>query len=389
MYNFDKVINRRNTNSVKFDADRVKNDEKMIPMWIADMDFEVLPEIKEALMKRAEHGIFGYAHPTDEYKEAVMGWMKRRHELDIEKDWIVCTPGVVTAIKLSVLAYTNEGDNIMMHKPVYHPFDSSVRSNDRNVVECPLNYNEGVYTCDFELFEKTIVENNVKMFILCNPHNPIGKVWSKEDLYQMGMICKKHNVLVVSDEIHMDFVYKGYKHASFYNVDESFKDMSIILTAPSKTFNLASLQTSNVFIANEELRVKYTSLKSKVGVSDPNIFGLEACQAAYTYGDKWVDELVEYLKGNIDYMVNFFNERLPKVKVAIPEGLYLVWVNFNEYGMSKEEQEDFMLNKAHIWVNEGYVFGTGGEGFERFNIACPRSTLEKALSQLEEALNSL
>lgn len=389
MYNFDKVVNRKNTNSVKFDADRVKNDEKMIPMWIADMDFEVLPEIKEALMKRAEHGIFGYAHPTDEYKEAVMGWMKRRHELDIEKEWIVCTPGVVTAIKLAVLSYTNEGDNVMIHKPVYHPFDSSVRMNDRNVVECPLNYNEGVYTCDYELFEKTIVDNNVKMFILCNPHNPIGKVWPKEDLYQMGMICKKHNVLVVSDEIHMDFVYEGHKHVSFYNVDESFKDMSIILTAPSKTFNLASLQTSNIFIANEELRVKYTTLKSRVGVSDPNIFGLEACQAAYTYGDRWVDELVEYLKGNIDYMVNFFNERLPKVKVAVPEGLYLVWVNLNEYGMSKEEQEDFMLNKAHIWVNEGYVFGTGGEGFERFNVACQRSTLEKALVQLEEALNSL
>lgn len=389
MYNFDKVIDRRNTNSVKFDGDKAKENPDLIPMWVADMDFETLPEVTEALTKRASHAIFGYARPTDEYKEAVMGWMKRRHDFEVEKDWFVCTPGVVTAVKLAVLSYTNEGDNVLLHKPVYYPFDSSVKLNGRHVVECPLVYNNESYSCDFELFERVIVDNDVKLFVLCNPHNPIGKVWTKDELYQIGMICKKHGVIVVSDEIHMDFVYEGSKHIPFYNVDESFKDMSIVLTAPSKTFNLAALQTSNIFIANEELRNKYVATKTRVGVSDPNIFGLEACQAAYTYGDRWVDELVEYLKGNIDYMVEFFKERLPKVKVVKPEGLYLVWVDMSAYGMSNDELEEFMLTKANLWLDEGYIFGTGGDSFERFNVACPRSTLEKALSQLEVALNSL
>lgn len=385
MYNFDKEINRRNTNSIKYDRNNIQN-SRIIPMWVADMDFETLPEVKEALIKRAQHGIFGYATPTNSYYQAVINWMKARHDFEVEKDWIITTTGIVTALKLAVRAFTQVDDKIMIMKPVYYPFDASIKLNHRTVVECPLVFENDSYTCDFELFEKTIIDNDIKMFILCNPHNPIGKVWTKDELYQIGTICQKHHVIIVSDEIHMDFVYKGNKHIPFYNVDESFKDFSVICTAPSKTFNLAALQTSNIIIANEELRKRFNEEKDASGVTDPNIFGLEACEAAYTYGAKWVDELLEYLQGNIDYMNDFLKTRLPDLKMVNPQGLYLIWVDMRALGMDKDELEDFMLNKANLWLDEGYIFGTGGDGFERFNIACPRSTLKRALEQLEKAI---
>ncbi|MEG0275565.1 MAG: MalY/PatB family protein [Coprobacillus sp.] len=385
MYNFDKVINRKGTNSSKFELNH-QDDKDLIPMWVADMDFETLPEIKEALIKRAEHGIFGYAMITDAYCQTVIGWMKRRHHFDVQSDWIVTTPGIVTALKVSVRAYTCKDDAIMIMKPVYYPFDFSIELNERKIIECPLDFDGIEYTCNYELFEKNIIENNVKMFILCNPHNPIGKVWTKQELLQIGNICKKHHVIVVSDEIHMDFVYKNNQHIPFYNVDESFKDFTIICTAPSKTFNLAALHTSNIIIANKELREIFIKEKNASGIGDPNIFGLDACIAAYTYGDKWVDELVEYLQGNIDFMINFFKERLPNIKVIQPQGLYLIWVDMRALNLNKDELEDLMLHKAHLYLDEGYIFGTGGEGFERFNVACPRVVLEKALLQLEKAI---
>lgn len=384
MYNFDKVIERKGTNSAKFDGDKAQI-PGMLPMWVADMDFEALPEIKEALVKRVEHGIYGYSFPSDDYYNAVINWMRDRHHFDVKKEWIVLTPGVVTALKLAVKAFTKENDNIMIMKPVYYPFDASIHLNNRNVVECLLNFDDG-YTCDFELFEKNIIDHNVKMFILCNPHNPIGKVWKKEELYQIGMICKKHGVIVVSDEIHMDFVYGDNKHVAFYNVDESFKEFTVICTAPSKTFNLAALQTSNIIIANDKLREAFENVKSACGVNDPNVFGLTACQAAYTYGHQWVDELLVYLQDNINYMIDFFKTYLPNIKVIKPEGLYLVWVDMRALGLNDDELEHLMLDSAKLWLDEGYIFGTGGSGFERFNIACPRSTLERALNQLKTAI---
>jgi Bifunctional PLP-dependent enzyme with beta-cystathionase and maltose regulon repressor activities len=385
MYNFDKIIERKGTNSIKYDRENIE-DSQLIPMWVADMDFETLPEVKDALIKRAEHGVFGYAAVTDEYYQSVMNWLKDRHDFLVEKDWIITTPGVVTALKLAVRAYTQENDNILILKPVYYPFDASIELNNRNVIECPMVFKNNRYSCDFDLFEKCIIDNDVKLFILCNPHNPIGKVWSQDDLYKMGMICKKHNVIIVSDEIHMDFVYEGYKHYPMYNIDESFKDFTIICTAPSKTFNLAALQTSNIIIASEKLRQMFIDEKSKSGVNDPNIFGMEACKAAYTYGSKWVDELIDYLAGNIQYMKDFFEQYLPDIKVIEPEGLYLVWVDFRSLNMNHEELEEFMLKKAHLWLDEGYIFGTGGSGFERFNVATPRSVLQKALEQLRDAV---
>lgn len=382
MYNFDKINNRYNTNSIKYDA----CDPSVIPMWVADMDFEVLPEIKEALIQRAEHGIFGYADVNDEYKETVKSWMKTRHELDIESDWIITTTGVVTALRLAVQAYTKEHDNVLILRPVYHPFEYTVVQSNRNVIDCPLDI-ENNYELDFNLFEQLITNHNIKLFILCNPHNPIGKVWNKEDLYKMGQICKKHNVIIVSDEIHMDFVYKGYKHISFYNVDKSFKDISIICTAPSKTFNLASLHTSNIIIANKELREAFTKVKSINGVGDPNIFGIDACKAAYTYGHQWVDEMVDYLEDNMNYMLDYISEHLPMIKMVKPQGLYLAWLDMRALNMTNEELHDFMINEAKIRVNDGYIFGKGGEGFIRVNAACPRAVIMKAMAQLKDAIN--
>lgn len=388
VYDFDKVIERRGTNSIKYDRAHC-DDSLMIPMWVADMDFETLPEIQEALIKRAEHGIFGYATLTDEYIDAVVSWMKDRHQFNVSKDWIIATPGIVTALKIAVRAYTQEGDSVMIHKPVYHPFDKSVISNNRKVVECPLSYKDKEYSCDFELFEKTIQENDVKLFILCNPHNPVGKVWTKEELKTMGDICQKHNVIVVSDEIHMDFVYEGYTHTAFYEVDPSFKDFSIICSAPSKTFNLAALQTSNIIVADEGLRERFVEEKAKSGIENPNIFGLEACQAAYTYGHEWVDELVKYLEGNIQYIDAFLKNHLPNITLTKPESLYLLWLDMRSLNKDSDELEKFLLEDAHLWLNNGAIFGTGGEGFMRMNIACPRSTIEKAMLQLEKAINNM
>lgn len=385
MYNFDKINERHNTNSIKYDEGPARNTE-VIPMWVADMDFEVLPEIKDALIKRAEHGIFGYAKVTDEYKNAVKSWMKTRHDLQIDNDWIVTTTGVVTALRLAVQAYTKKDDHVLILRPVYHPFEYTVVQSGRKVIDCPLDI-ENNYELDFELFEQLIVEHDVKMFILCNPHNPIGKVWDKEDLYKMGMILKKHNVIVVSDEIHMDFVYNNKKHIPFYNVDESFKEFSIICTAPSKTFNLASLHTSNILIANEKMRERFVEVKTHNGVGDPNIFGIEACQAAYTYGHQWVDELVEYISENMNVMYNYIEEHIPSIHMVKPDGLYLAWVDMRKLNMSNDELHNFMIEKAKVWVNDGYIFGQGGDGFIRVNVATPREVLLKGLKQLADAIN--
>lgn len=390
MYNFDEIIDRKGTDSTKWDQNEQKGfDPDVLPMWVADMDFKTLPEVTQRLNEIVNRGIYGYTVAPERYYQAVINWMKTRHNFDVKKEWITNSPGVVSALKIAINAYTNEGDAIIMQKPVYYPFDMSVEANNRVVVENPMIYKDGHYEVDFADFEQKIIDHQVKMFILCNPYNPIGKVWTKEELYTLGQICKKHNVFVVSDEIHMDFVFKGHKHIPFFTVDESFKDFSIICSAPSKTFNLAGLQTSNIIIANEELKKRFDDCKNAHGITGYSLFGMEACYAAYTYGAQWVDELIEYISANIDYMEKYIQEKMPQLKVIRPEGLYLVWVDFSALGMNHEELEQFMLNKAKLWLDEGYIFGTGGAGFERFNVACPRATLEKALQQIEKAIQEL
>lgn len=390
MYNFDEVINRRHTNSLKWDLIEEKGYEQdILPMWVADMDFKTLPDISHALEQKVKEGIFGYTKVSDEYYNSIIYWMKNRHNWEIKKDWIVITPGIVTALKMAVNIYTQPNDCIIIQKPVYYPFDFSIELNHRVVIENPMRLKDNQYELDLEDFEKKIIDNNVKMYILCNPHNPIGKVWTKEELKAVGDICKKHNVLVISDEIHHDFVYNSHQHIPFYSVDESYKEFSIVCTAPSKTFNLAGLQVSNIIIANESLRKKFIEYKEKQGIVAPNIFAIEATIVAYTKGEQWVNELVNYLYSNIQFMKNFIKTRIPQLKIIEPQGLYLVWVDFTALNMSSKELEEFMIKKAKLWLDEGYIFGTGGECFERFNIACPRETLKNALLRLEKAINEL
>ena len=387
MYNFDEVIERAGTNSAKWDGWKEQGKpEGLLPLWVADMDFKAPPEVIEGLMERVQHGIFGYTFLYDEYKEAIKHWMATRHQFTIQKDWIVASPGIVTALKLAVCAYTKVGDAIIIQKPMYYPFDFSIEENERVKIENPMIFDGQQYFIDFEDFEKKIIEHNVKAYILCNPSNPVGKVWTKEELYKIGSICKKHGVIVISDEIHQDFVFGKAKHIPFYEVDESFKEFSIICTSPSKTFNLAGLHVSNIIIANAKLKEAFIKTKSKNGVTDPNVLGLVACQEAYTKGQQWCDEMLVYVQDNINYLDSFFKQNMPKLKVIKQEGLYLTWVDFRSLAMSDQELEDFMLHKAKLWLDEGYIFGEGGSGFERFNVAIPRVLLKQALEQLKEAL---
>lgn len=386
MFDFDEVIDRVGTNSAKWDTIETQNKPKdVLPMWVADMDFKSPQAITDAMQKRISHGVYGYSVIPDEYYEAVISWMARRHDFDVKKEWIVPTPGVVTAIKICVNTYTKENDAIIINKPVYYPFDFSIELNHRKIIENPMIFDNGKYIMDYEAFEKSIVENDVKMFILCNPYNPIGKVWKEDELKRIGEICKKHHVMVVSDEIHQDFIYTGNVHIPFYNVDESFKDFSIILTAPSKTFNLAGLQTSNIIIADEKLRDMYQKTMDRCGVNAPHFLGIVACMTAYNECELWVDEMLEYIYDNFMYFDQFLKTNLPHIKLIQPEGLYLAWVDFRECGLNKDELEKVMLEKAGLWLDEGYIFGTGGEGFERFNLAIPRSVLEDACQRLLKA----
>lgn len=389
MYNFDKIVQRIGTNCNKYDSKRLEDDPLLIPMWVADMDFECLPEIQEALDKIVKQKIYGYTNITEDYYKYFLKWMKERHSFLIEKEWVVPLPGVITALRLAIQVFTKKDDSILIMKPVYYPFDRSIDITDRRIVECPLHDKNHHYECDFEEFERIIIENDVKMFILCNPHNPVGRVWTKEELKTIGMICKKHHVYVASDEIHMDFVHPGYKHIPFIEVDDSFKEFSIVCTSPSKTFNIAGIQIANIVIPNEKIRHQFEKLKRMGGIGTPNLFALASCQAAYQYGYQWVDELNQYIYDNLTYMKTFIKEQIPQIHVVDSEGLYLVWVDMRELKMDKIELEMFMLEKAHLWLDEGYVFGHGGEGFERFNIACPRCVLIKALNQLKKAIDIL
>lgn len=390
MYNFDEIVDRKGTDSSKWDQHKKKGyPQDAMPMWVADMDFKTLPEITQRLHEITDRGIYGYTVVPERYYDAIIDWMKQRHDLHLQKEWITAAPGVVSALKIAIRAYSHKGDAIIMQKPVYYPFDASVTLNDRVVVENVMKYKNGRYEIDFDDFEQKIIDHHVKLYILCNPHNPVGKVFTKEELYRLGMICKKHGVKVIADEIHMDFVFHGHCHIPFYNVDESFKEFSIICTAPSKTFNLAGLQTSNIIIANEEMKKQFEDFKLAAGFIGYNLMGMEACYSGYRYGHQWVDELVDYIKGNIDFMSDFIRRNIPELQVVEPEGLYLVWVDCRGLGMDEKQLERFMIDQCHLWLDEGYIFGSGGAGFERFNVACCRTYLEKALNQLEEAVRKL
>lgn len=386
-YNFDEVIDRRNTNCLKHDftLERGKP-EGILPMWVADMDFKTPDCVIEKLTNAVSHGIFGYTDVKCDYFDVINKWFSTRHNWETKIDWLVKTPGVVFAIALAIKALTKENDYVLIQQPVYYPFSETIISNNRSLAINSLVYQNGRYCIDFEDFEKQIIEKKIKLFLLCNPHNPVGRVWTISELKKMGDICVKHGVFVVSDEIHCDFIYPGHTHTVFASISEEFAMNSIICTSPSKTFNLAGLQVSNIFIKNAELKKKIEYQITASGYSQLNTLGLIACKAAYEFGEEWLNALKLYLLDNLNFLKNFLKENLPMLKLIEPEGTYLVWIDFSELKLSKDELEDLIIHKANLWLDAGHIFGKEGLLFERINIACPRSILQKALEQLNTSI---
>lgn len=385
--NFDALIDRRNTDCIKWDGlKEAYGRDDILPLWIADMDFESSPKIIEAMIDRANHGVFGYPLASAKIFEPFIEWNKRRNNLNIDQEWILTCPGVVTAFTLGILAFTKEGDKVMIQTPVYPPFHSSVKNNNRIMIENELIEKEGYYTIDFEDFEKKIRENNIKLFILCNPHNPVGRVWRKEELEKMAEICLKYDVKIFSDEIHSDLILKGYKFNSILSLDEKYKKIIIAATAPSKTFNIAGLTSSMVLIPDEDMREVYSKVSQSLSIGLLNIFGLTAIEAAYKHGEEWLEEVMSYIEDNFDYMISFIKENMPNVKCRKPEATYLGWLDFRKIFTNQDELDDFLINRAKVALNSGITFGKKGEGFVRINLGCPRTILEEALKRIKNAL---
>ena len=394
---FDTVIDRRHTKSIKYDffVERglVKPGDDasgILPLWIADMDFKTSSFVQDALIRTAEHGIFGYSETQEDYFRILQDFYRRRHNYEIESPrWVIKTPGVMFAIGMAVKAFTNVGDTVLIQQPVYMHFVDVIEFNERKVVSNDLVYGEdGRYHIDFEDFEKKIVENNIKLFLLCSPHNPVCRVWTREELLRIGEICLKHHVLVVSDEIHSDFVFEG-THTVFGSLSEEIADNSIIVTAPTKTFNLAGVQISHTFVKNPAIRRALRYQINSTGYSQVSIQGIVSAEAAYSKGDVWLDALLKYIKGNIDYTDKFIREKFEGVKLVPMEATYLAWLDFNGTGLSSEQVDSLVLRKAKLWLNSGSKFGKTGAGFQRLNLACPRSTLAEALNRLKVALDSI
>ena len=387
-YNFDLETDRKGTYSYKWDgAYRYFGTNDVVPLWIADMDFTAPSEVVEALEKRAAHGIYGYTKEEKEHKEPFIKWAKKRYGIEIERDWIINTPGVVPAICAAMQALTEKGDGVLIQPPVYPPFFSSVQNNERKLVVNPLKLENGKYEIDFEDFEYKIKNEGVKLFLLCNPQNPVGRVWKGEDLERLLKICEENDVIVFSDEIHADIIYKDYKFNSSLTLSKQYYNRLIVATAPSKTFNIAGLYYSNIIIPDEDLRKKISLIFTQLNVSAENVFSIEAGKAVYEYGEDWVDELVEYLEGNAEYVVNFIKEKLPQIKTYKPESTYLMWLDFSEIFDKQEKLIDFLINQAKLGLNDGTTFSEDYVRFARLNIASPRSIIKEGLERLESALN--
>lgn len=380
---FDTVIDRKGTRSLKYDfAVRRGKPKDVLPLWVADMDFQTSSYITDALEDMVKHGVFGYSESEEHYFGAVQNWMERHYNWHVKESWMTKTPGIVFALAMAVKAYTQENDAVLIQPPVYYPFKEVVEDNHRRLVNNTLVLGgDGTYTIDYEDFEKKIIEENVKLFILCNPHNPVGRVWTKEELERLGDICLKHGVFVVSDEIHADFVFER-KHTVFSEVKEAYRDISMICTSPSKTFNIAGLQISNIFISNPEKATAFRRQVAAAGYSQVGLPGLVACEAAYRHGDEWLEGVLAYIKANAEFTRAYLQEHLFRVKMTKLEGTYLVWLDFRDYGLTDKELDEKILNQAGLWLDSGAVFGKCGEGFQRINIACPRKTLQQALDRL-------
>ena len=388
---FDRVINRKNTKCLKYDfAVKRGYPEDVLPLWVADMDFRTSSYVEDAIKNIADLNIYGYTNTqhNDGFFEAVADWMKRHHGWDVEEAWHVKTPGVCFAIATAVRALTEKGDSVIIQQPVYYPFAKIIKQNERRMISSDLvKDEEGYYSIDFDDFEKKIIVNSVKLFILCNPHNPTGRVWNRDELKRLGDICLKHNVKVFSDEIHFDFIWKG-KHNVFQEIDDGFKNITITATSPSKTFNLAGLQQSNIFIPDPNLRQRFIRTLDATGYDEPNIMGIAAAEAAYRYGDEWYKEVRQYIQSNIDLTDEYVRNNLPFVKMSETQGTYLVWLDFNKSELAPKEIDDIICNKAKLWLDSGRIFGDSGAGFERINVACPKTVLLTALERIKRAFET-
>lgn len=382
-YDFDTVVNRKNTNAIKYDlAKKRGKPEDAVSLWVADMDFPTAPCIQKAVAEKAAHGIWGYSRPDNRYYDALKKWYKERHNFEVQNEWVVNTPGVCFALATAVKAFTKEGESVLIQKPVYYPFFNIINYLQRKVVNSSLILKNNHYEIDFDDFERKIVQENVKMFILCSPHNPGGRVWTKQELQKISEICLAHNVLVVSDEIHSDITFGSNVHTVYGSLSEQALKNSIICTAPSKSFNLAGLQFSNIFIADEKLRKAFSKELDKTGYDEPSVFGIVAATAAYSEGADWFDSVKSYIWENILFAKKYIEENASQIKVLVPEGTYLLWLDFSNTGLSDSEINDRVLNKAKVWLDSGSMFGKEGEKFQRINCATPRIILEDALKRI-------
>lgn len=383
---FDTIIERRNTMSLKYDyAERLGFPADILPLWIADMDFKTSSYVQDALKEVVEHGIFGYSEALSDYYVAVREYFQKKYNYDFEERELIKTPGVVFAIAVAVRSLTNEGDAVMIQRPVYYPFSATIEHNDRKVVDSTLTYDEkeNRYVIDFKDFEQKIVDNDVRLFLLCNPHNPVSRVWSKEELLKLGDICLRHNVLVISDEIHADFTFVG-KHHVFASLRPEFEDITVTCTSPSKTFNLAGLQLANIIIKNPTVRRAFVHESRVSGYSELNVMGYVSTVAAYRNGGEWYDAMHEYIRKNAEYVKEFVDANLPKIRMINHEATYLVWLDFRKTGLSVDELDNKIIYQSRLWLDSGKIFGKSGEGFQRINVACPRKILEEAMKRLKE-----
>lgn len=401
-FDFDREINREGTSSVKWefhvhsgaaerweDTKADRGEDRVLAMWVADMDFRCPEPVIQALRDRVEHGIFGYSAKTDEYVGAVCDWFARRHDWTVEPEWVSPIPGVVPALNVAVRAFTQPGDKVIVQRPVYYPFFRVSRNNGCEIVSNGLILEDGQYRMDFDDLEKKASDPKAKMLILCSPHNPIGRIWTADELTRLAEICARNNVIVIADEIHCDLILPGNSFTPFATLGETAAQNVIVCTAPSKTFNLAGLHNSNMIIPNPELRERFTKAQAAQSLPGMNPFGIVATMAAYREGEPWLDAVLEYIDGNARLVMETFAEHEPRVKPIMPQGTYLQWIDCRELGLGKEALEDLMLNTAKIYFDEGYIFGEEGEGFERINIACPRSLLKQALDRMVAAIKTI
>lgn len=386
-YDFDTVIDRWKSDCEKYDTITQRGyPDDMIPMWVADMDFSVPECIKEAMQKVVDRGIFGYSLMGERFFSAIEGWFFRRYGWKTDRSWMAQTPGVVTALSATVRIVTEPGDCVMLQSPVYHHFFNAIQRNGRVVVENPLKYENGQYTMDFADMEEKIRTHNIKLFMLCSPHNPVCRVWSPEELQQIGRICKKYGVTVLSDEIYCDFFSPGYRHTPFALACPDLAENLVVCTSPSKSFNIAGLQISNIIIPGEKLREKFRTELGKVGYNNCNYYGMQACTAAYEQGEEWLEACKAYIWENVQYIQNFIAEKLPEIHVIEPQGTYLMWLDCSGLGLSPEALEALLLNKAHIWPDFGTKFGEKTGQFIRLALACPRSVVAEVMTRLEKAI---